>query len=69
MGKSLARKGKKKIYILSKERTMSDESTQETPEPMKDQTPPGTPWPNPNRTTDADDGPSPIGNNERIRRQ
>jgi hypothetical protein len=38
---------------------MSDErqeTTRPAPEPEKEQTPPGTEWPDPNRVTDADDG-------------
>jgi hypothetical protein len=33
----------------------NDRDTPETPEPAKDQTPPGTPWPEPNKTTDFGD--------------
>ena len=34
----------------------NDQNTPETPEPKKDQTPPpGTPWPDPNKTTDFSD--------------
>jgi len=41
---------------------MSDENKPdkpETPEPKRDPTPPGTPWPDPNRTTDFGDKPPP----------
>jgi hypothetical protein len=41
---------------------MSDESTPETPEPTTEQAPPGTPWPDPIRTTDSYDGPPPMVN-------
>jgi hypothetical protein len=39
---------------------MSDENSKSAPDAMSDQAPPvqpppGTPWPNPNRTTDFDD--------------
>jgi hypothetical protein len=45
---------------------MSDEHNNETSkETTTDQTPPGTLWPEPNRTTDAHDGPEPVGNYRR----
>jgi len=43
----------------------SDQNTPETPDPMKDQTPLGTPWPEPNRTTDFSDSPPPMSEDER----
>ena len=45
---------------------MSDENNQdapEAPEPMRDNTPPGTPWPEPNRTIDFGDEMPPRGEN------
>jgi hypothetical protein len=48
---------------------MSDERNQDESEPMRDQSPPGTPWPEPNIVTESDDGPEPIGNYRREGRQ
>jgi len=44
---------------------MSDEYDSGTSDPMLDQSPPGTPWPDSNKTKNSDDGPPPLVNEDK----